>query len=223
MKHFLAILASLIVISSPISLNEHDYKKISVSCMRYIRNVIRESRLHNLDDYSDIFMGQIEQESECNEKITSFDHGMGLAQFMPGTAKWIHEKFNKELSEISFNPNPYNPKWAIRAIILYDKFLLDKVECKNDWHFALRAYNGGLLNINKEIKLANSCDYDEVAMACARSKFSCKVNISYPYMVFKRSLKYILYLKDDFSFCSTCANALGDIPYFNLVWNYFYF
>lgn len=195
MKNLLYLFVVYAIISAP-SVISKNTDKIPTPCLRYIRDVVRESRTYGLEDNADLFMGQIEQESQCNEKVTAFDHGMGLAQFMPKTAAWIHEEYSKELLEITDIPNPYNPKWAIRAMILYDKYLLDRVKCKNDWHFTLRAYNGGLGNINKEIIKANSCDYDEVASFCLRSEFSCKVNIEYPTRIYKRSLKYNLYLSD---------------------------
>jgi len=194
MKHIIYILVSVAIISAP---KQIENTKISPQCFKYFNLVIGQSRLYDMWDSYDIFMGQIEQESLCNEKITAFDHGMGLAQFMPKTAEWIHSKYYDELSKISYTPNPYNPRWAIRAMILYDKYLLDRVSCKNDWHLALRAYNGGLGNINKEIAKANSCNYDEIAKHCGRSKFSCDVNIKYPYQVFKRSVKYNLYFNPD--------------------------
>lgn len=143
------------------------------------------------------FMGQIEQESRCNEKVTAFDGGMGLGQFMPTTATWIHEK-EHSLREISAKPTPYDPRWNIRALILYDRYLYDSGTCSG-WYFAFRSYNGGAGNLNKEIRRAGSCDTALIEKQCSRKKIKlkggsmldlCKVNIEYPYLIFEKGEKY---------------------------------
>lgn len=55
--------------------------------------VIRESRAFiGLDAPYWYFMGQIEQESNCRSGATAFDGGQGLGQFMPATARWVHDR-----------------------------------------------------------------------------------------------------------------------------------
>lgn len=135
------------------------------------------------------FMGQIEQESSCREGVIASDGGMGLAQFMPQTSEWIHFK-EDTLKEFGINPQPLNPAWAIRAMILYDRYCYKQTICKG-WYFAFRAYNGGIGNLNKEIKLANSCVYEDVEKKCSRKLMFCKINIEYPYKIFKRAEKYV--------------------------------
>lgn len=166
--------------------------------MKFKRQVIRESNYWlGKDAPYYYFLGQIEQESRCNENITSFDGGMGLAQFMPSTSEWIHER-EKSLQELSLKPLPYSPLWSIRAMILYDRYLYERVLCSG-WYFVFRAYNGGLGLLNREIKKANSCDWDIVEKNCNRKKIYyknsyidlCKVNCSYPYSVFLKSYKYM--------------------------------
>jgi hypothetical protein len=140
-------------------------------------------------------MAQIEVESKCNEGITAFDGGMGLGQFMPETAEWIHNR-EKALQEFDFNP--YDPNWSIRALILYDRHCYDSTMCKG-WYFAFRAYNGGITRINEEIKKAGACKEEEVEKVCKRRVLQlksgaldlCKVNIEYPYKIFRASKKYI--------------------------------
>lgn len=163
--------------------------------MKYYRQVVREARFH-IGMYAPVhyFMGQIEIESKCNEKATSFDGGMGLAQFMPEVAVWIHKK-EKFLQE--FPRNPYDPRWAIRALILYDRFCYKSVSCSG-WYYAFRAYNGGIYNINKEIEKTGSCDICAVEKNCSRKVLKlktgnldlCKVNIAYPNKIFRESRKY---------------------------------
>jgi len=159
--------------------------------------VIREARFHvGMDAPAHEFMGQIEQESRCDAGVTAFDGGQGLGQFMPKTADWIHAR-EKPLRDISETPLPYDPRWSIRALILYDATLFDQVLCRS-WHFAYRAYNGGAGNLNKEIRRAKSCDPDTVSGFCSRkvikTKWSpldlCRVNCDYPELIKNRAIKY---------------------------------
>lgn len=163
--------------------------------MKYLPQVVREARYHiGMDAPAYYFMGQIEQESRCDEGATSFDGGMGLGQFTEQTAEWIHER-EQALKDIPMNP--YDPRWSIRAMILYDYWLYGKTDCKG-WYYAFRAYNGGLGNINREIRAAGSCDEKEVERCCKRYSIRlkngllnfCKVNITYPYLIFLKAEKY---------------------------------
>jgi soluble lytic murein transglycosylase-like protein len=160
--------------------------------------VIRETRYHiGMGAPYHYFMGQIEQESNCREGATAFDGGMGLGQFMPATADWIHQQ-EPTLKKIWKKPMPYDPKWNIRAMILYDKRLYETGKCEG-WYFAFRSYNGGQGNLNKEIRRAGSCEITLVEKQCARKKIKlkcgsvldlCKVNIEYPYLIFEKGEKY---------------------------------
>lgn len=160
--------------------------------------MIREARVHvGKDAPYHIFLGQIEQESRCRVGATAFDGGQGLGQFMPGTAKWLHGR-ESALQEISPKPAPYDPRWNIRAMILYDKLLYDTSPCTG-WYFALRSYNGGAGTLNKEIRRAGSCDIAVVEEKCARKVITlkngskldmCSVNIEYPYLVVEKGGKY---------------------------------
>jgi len=160
--------------------------------------VIREARYFmGMDAPAAEFMGQIETESRCDAGVTAFDGGMGLGQFMPETADWIQER-EKALREISPQAMPYDPRWAIRGLILYDRWLYANVACR-DWHYAFRAYNGGLGRINQEIRRAGSCDHEAVAAACDRKILRlksgavldlCRVNCEYPEKIRKAARKY---------------------------------
>lgn len=156
-------------------------------CYKYIPRIVKEARYFiGLDAPFHYFVAQIEVESACNPNITAFDGGMGLAQFMPKTAEEVHKQF-KELQE--FPLNPYDPRWSIRAMILYDKLCYEKTLCKG-WYFAFRSYNGGIGNMNKEIRRAQSCEPKVVENYCIRTPINCKINISYPYKIFQKSEKY---------------------------------
>jgi len=168
-------------------------------CLKFKNSVIRESRYFiGIDAPWHLFLGQIELESRCNEIITAFDGGMGLGQFMPDTAEWIHER-EKALQEISMEPLPYDPRWSIRALILYDRWLYLAVKC-HDWYFAFRGYNGGATMINREIERAGSCEHILVEKECKRKVIKlktgklldmCKVNIAYPRLVYQKGDRYL--------------------------------
>ena len=167
-------------------------------CNKYLRTVIRESRYYiGQDAPYHLFMGQITQESNCREGVTAFDGGQGLGQFMPSTADWIHGR-EKALQELYVKPNPYDPHWAIRALILYDDHLYDTGKCEG-WYFAFRSYNGGAGNLNKEIRSAGVCETSKVEAACKRKVITlksgfkldfCKVNIEYPYLIEKYGKRF---------------------------------
>ena len=167
-------------------------------CKQYLPQVTREARYFiGIDAPTHYFMGQIEQESRCKEGITAFDGGQGLCQFMPATADDI-QKREAALRELGAEPMPYDPRWAIRALVLYDQWLYQRTAC-NGWYFAFRAYNGGLGGINREIKTAGCCQETIVEAQCRRrvitlkngSKLDlCRVNIEYPHLIFKRSEQY---------------------------------
>lgn len=168
-------------------------------CKKYIPRVIREARVHiGVDAPAHYFMGQIQQESRCNEGATAFDGGMGLGQFMPETAAWIHKK-ERSLQEFEFNP--YDPAWNIRAMILYDRYCYENTLCKG-WYYAFRAYNGGVGNLNREIKYAGICEQKIVESFCKRKVIKirtgaldlCRVNIEYPYAIFNRAKNYEAYI-----------------------------
>lgn len=93
------------------------------------------------------FAAQIHQESRWNPKAKSPVGAMGLTQFMPATARWI-SGIDGELA----SGDVFNPRWAMRALVVYDKFLYDRVSGANPCErlaFAMSAYNGGLGWVNK--------------------------------------------------------------------------
>ena len=89
-----------------------------------------------------MFAAQIEQESAWRPGITAWDNGRGLAQFMDPTASTISRLY-PELG----TPAPYDPSWAIRALLRYDLWLSQHVQgatpC-DKWAATLKSYNAGL-------------------------------------------------------------------------------
>lgn len=104
------------------------------------------------------FAAQIHQESgwrtEAKSKFAS-----GLAQFTPDTAKWISGAYG-ELSENA----PTNPAWALRALVLYDLQLWNKItktasSCDR-MAMTLSAYNGGPGWVSRDRDLARAVGAD---------------------------------------------------------------
>ncbi len=122
------------------------------------------------------FAAQIRQESGFNELARS-PHAGGLAQFTPATAGWIGGAY-PELA----GGDTLNWKWAIRALVRYDRHLYERLPADaRRWELALRAYNGGLGWIQKEIR---ACGAD--GNACCRrfrAAVSCCENLNYPVMI----------------------------------------
>ncbi len=86
-----------------------------------------------------MFASQIHQESAWRSSARSRAGALGLAQFMPGTARWI--------ATMVGHGDPLNPAWAIEAMVAYDLWLYDRAYPYEDlcsrWAFSLSAYNGG--------------------------------------------------------------------------------
>jgi hypothetical protein len=111
-------------------------------CDRYRTLLVREARaVHGINAPAPMYMAQIRQESSCREGVTAWDNGRGLAQFMDGTAKQV-AVLHPELGP----PDPYNPRWAIRALVRYNRWIYQRVKGKDEchrWAATLKGYNAG--------------------------------------------------------------------------------
>jgi soluble lytic murein transglycosylase-like protein len=110
--------------------------------LRYRSTLIREAQaVYGLDAPVPMFAAQIMQESGWRPDVTAWDNGRGLAQFMDATARQIAASY-PELG----GPDPYNPQWAIRALVRYDDWIYQRVQgadvC-NRWAATLKGYNAG--------------------------------------------------------------------------------
>ena len=122
--------------------------------LKYKRELIRQSRIiWGLDAPIPLFASQIHQESTWNHLAKS-KYAKGLTQFTDSTAEWMIEIF-PQLKRA----NVYNPNWSIRAMLLYDSWLDDRIksidEC-NQWAMILSSYNGGLTWLNRDKALAEA-------------------------------------------------------------------
>lgn len=89
------------------------------------------------------FAAQVHQESRWRADARSPVGALGMAQFMPATAAWI-SKLDAGLAANT----PMNPTWALRALVVYDQWLHQRVRTSANacerMAFTLAAYNGGL-------------------------------------------------------------------------------
>lgn len=109
------------------------------------------------DEPISTFAAQIHQESVWVPDAESCVGASGLAQFMPSTADWISKLYPKDLGE----NQPLDVKWALRACVMYDKFLYDRIFSLDLWEMVLSSYNGGLIWLNRDRDLTHQKHYDD--------------------------------------------------------------
>ncbi|WP_322521172.1 lytic transglycosylase domain-containing protein [Guyparkeria halophila] len=148
----------------------------------YQRDLTREAnRIWGLGAPVAGFAAQIHAESAWRPDVVSPVGASGLAQFMPATARWICGAYDLPGCETT------NPRWAMRALVTYDRHLYDlchgHTDCDRAW-CALRSYNGGLGHYrNEAANAADPLDHRTVDAACgsaSRSARHCAENLGYP-------------------------------------------
>lgn len=126
---------------------------IPQNALRYRAELIRNARaVWGLDAPTATFASQIHQESGWRADAKSPVGAQGMCQFMPSTADWI-AKLYPELAA----REPYNPSWALRALVTYDRYLWDRLEAASPCDrmaMSLSSYNGGLGWVRRDAKLA---------------------------------------------------------------------
>lgn len=98
------------------------------------------------------FAAQVHAESRWRPQAVSPAGAQGMAQFMPATARWIAGAYPHLSGE-----GPFNPGWALRAMVTYDRHLWERVSADdpcNRMAKVLAAYNGGLGWVRRDEALA---------------------------------------------------------------------
>lgn len=131
------------------------------------------------------FAGQVHQESRWRPDAASPVGAQGMAQFMPATARWI-SALDGQLA----TGDTLNPTWALRAMVVYDKWLSDRIKAVDDCNrmaFTLSAYNGGLGWVYRDQALASSSGLDQLvwwssaeSVNAGRSAANWQENRHYP-------------------------------------------
>jgi soluble lytic murein transglycosylase-like protein len=155
------------------------------AALAYRDELIRTARaVWGLNAPVAVFGAQIHQESGWRHDAVSPVGALGLAQFMPATAKWI-----AQIDPALVEGQPYNPGWAMRAMVTYDQHLYAQAPARYSprermW-VALRGYNGGIEHWNNEAKATGlpQPTRAQVDAACGKARRSarhCPENLGYP-------------------------------------------
>ena len=158
---------------------------------RLKRMVRGEINYHwGLEQDGTVFYAQIHQESAWNPEARSA-YASGLAQFTPDTAEWISRLYPADLGD----NNPLDARWAIRALVKYDKWLFDKssyTETIDDrWSFSLSGYNGGAGWVDRDRKLALQNGRSDRKWICNVQHFSNRAG-----WAFKENRDYVTKILD---------------------------
>lgn len=148
--------------------------------------LIRCARVEwGLDAPCATFGAQVHQESRWREDARSMVGAQGLAQFMPATANWLGG-LRPDLGPAA----PWNPGWALRGLVAYDRWLWLRVGAAtacDRMAKVLSAYNGGLGWVLKDSALARNNGLDPrrwwgnvEAVNAGRSAAAKRENQGYP-------------------------------------------
>lgn len=122
--------------------------------LRHQRELTREARqVWGLAAPVASFAAQIHQESRWRADAVSPVGAQGMTQFMPATSRWIAGAYPRELGTAA----PFNPSWAMRALVRYDRHLWERVRAEpacERMAMTLSAYNGGLGWVYRDQQLA---------------------------------------------------------------------
>lgn len=134
-----------------------------------------------------VFAAQVHQESAWRPDAISHVGAQGLAQFMPATVRWIGG-----IDPALAGQQPYNPAWALRALVTYDRWLYDRTPTRYTprermW-VALRSYNGGLGHWQAEAAATGAVQPTraQVDAACGKARRAavhCTENLGYPHRI----------------------------------------
>ncbi|KNE77626.1 lytic transglycosylase [Aggregatibacter actinomycetemcomitans RhAA1] len=159
---------------------------------QYQRTLTRESyAVWGLNAPIPVFAAQIHQESQWKTTALSPVGAQGLAQFMPKTADWISALY----PELADN-QPYNPDWALRALVRYNRFNYERISARTECDrmaFMLSAYNGGLGWVQKDKRKAKAQGLDPLTywqsvelVNSGRSRANFAENRGYPQRIIYR-------------------------------------
>lgn len=190
MLRVLALLLAALMTALPLALLGLDAparaQGVPLAAQRHRAELTRNARaVMGLDAPVPLFAAQIHQESAWRDQVRSLAGAEGLAQFMPATAAWIAQRY----PALAAN-EPFNPSWALRALVTYDAWLFARLRAANAcerWAFALSAYNGGLGWVNRDKALATRQGRDALVwfgsveqVNAGRSAANWRENRGYP-------------------------------------------
>nr|WP_241130507.1 transglycosylase SLT domain-containing protein [Achromobacter xylosoxidans] len=159
---------------------------------QYRAELVRNARLvWGMDAPVATFAAQVHQESGWRPNAVSVVGAQGMAQFMPATSAWIAELY----PELASN-TPFNPSWALRALVTYDRHLYERIRARDACErmaMTLSAYNGGPGWISRDQKRASSSGLDPLVwwrsvetVNSGRSAANWRENRGYPDRIIHR-------------------------------------
>lgn len=162
--------------------------QVPQDALRYRALLVRTAHAAwGLDAPVAVFAAQVHQESAWRPDAVSHVGAQGLAQFMPATTRWIASQ-SPELAA----QEPYNPAWALRALVTYDRWLYDRTPAhyqpRDRMWVALRAYNGGLGHWQREaastgLAQPTRAQVDAACGKARRAAVHCTENLGYPHRI----------------------------------------
>lgn len=161
------------------------------AALQYRDDLIRNARLEwGLSAPVADFAAQLHQESGWRSGAVSPVGAQGLAQFMPTTADWISQLVPELNSR-----EPFNPAWAIRALVSYDRWLWQRISAANNCErmaMTLSGYNGGLGWVRRDKRLASQQGLDSArwfghvaTVNAGRSAANWRENRHYPQRILR--------------------------------------
>ena len=180
-------MAALVVILAAVAA----HAQIPPEAARYRAELTRAAHSHwGLDAPVATLAAQVHQESSWQPDAVSRVGALGLAQFMPATARWWCDLHRLQATEC----NPRNPTWALRSLVGFDKYLYDRTPTRYSaadrmW-VALRGYNGGLGHWQAEasrtgVPLPTRQQVDAACGKARRAPVHCAENLGYPQRIIR--------------------------------------
>lgn len=178
---------SVWALSAVCSVYLHAAEAVPVAAQQHKALLVRSAHAFwGMDAPVATFAAQVHQESLWRVDAKSPVGAQGIAQFMPSTSAWIARVYPQALA----NPQPFNPSWSLRAMVIYDLSLYKQNQASNaceQWAMTLSAYNGGQGWVNRDRKLALASGASELAwfnsierFNAGRSNANFKENRNYP-------------------------------------------
>ena len=151
-----------VVLLASLCLAEQGNAHLPAGAARHRSELVRVSRaVWGLEAPISVFAAQIHTESWWRNDTVSSAGAEGLAQFLPSTAQWLPSVV-PDLEREAGKPAPFNPGWALRALVSYDAWLWKRVCGESDLErmaFTLSAYNGGIGWITRDCREAARLGY----------------------------------------------------------------
>lgn len=187
---YFVFIFAMVLASQSAHAQEKQIAQVPAAAKQHRNALTREAkRVWGMQAPVPLFAAQIHQESRWRSNATSPVGAVGLAQFMPKTAEWM-EFIEPSLTQYIGKSN--NPRWAMRALVTYDRWLYDRIKAANECEriaFALSAYNGGLGWVYKRQYLSSQpsvCLHATCAINPGIHPANQRENQHYPLVIIKQ-------------------------------------